>query len=66
MICIFKILNKYFIGQLLLQKPAVELIKRQLKKIHPNLNAEIADIYHIIHDQVLSPEVIESIDAKDI
>jgi hypothetical protein len=52
-------LSKYFIGQLVLTDSIVDVIKRELKRVHPGVRTENDDIRHVLLTEVLKRDVIE-------
>jgi hypothetical protein len=56
-------INKYVIGNLILNDDILGAIRRELKKIAENIKVDINEIEQIIRTQVLKREIIESDEA---
>jgi hypothetical protein len=54
-----KSVNRFVIGGVLLTPPALELIRRELRRITPGLRVDITEIESILRNEVLKREVIE-------
>jgi hypothetical protein len=59
------ILNKYMLGQLLLEDATLSFLKRLLKKISPDAKIESDSISDILQLEVIKREIIESENTKD-
>lgn len=60
-----KIINKYFIGQMLLTDILIDTIKRELKRVSSGLKIENDEIMHILMNDIIKREVIEGDKAVD-
>jgi hypothetical protein len=60
-----QIINKFVIGQLLMSDEICDYIRKQLKKLSPDLKPTTADIQEIIVTEVLKRDVVEGDDAND-
>lgn len=58
-------LSKYFIGQLVLTDSIVDVIKRELKRVHPGVRTENEDIRHVLLTDVLKRDVIDGDKATE-
>ncbi len=60
-----KALDRYLIGSVILSKPTLELIRRGLKRISPNVKIRIAQIESVIMTEVFKRDVLEGESAED-
>jgi len=54
-----QILNRFFIGQLILSESVVDSIKKMIKKVAPDVKTTNEEIYSILESEVLKREVLE-------
>lgn len=54
-----KSVNRFVIGGILLAPPALELIRRELRRMTPGLRVDVTEIEAILRNEVLKREVIE-------
>ena len=58
-------LSKYCIGALLLSEPVLSIVRRELKRLSPDVKIEIEEIYAVISQEVIKREVIEGEKAQE-
>jgi predicted type IV restriction endonuclease len=58
-------LSKYCIGALLLTEPVLSIVRRELKRLSPDVKIEIEEIYAVISQEVIKREVIEGEKAQE-
>lgn len=52
-------LSRFFLGNLMLSESVLQVVRRELKRISPDIKVEIADIKQVIESEVLKREVVE-------
>lgn len=57
-------MSKFSVAALMLSKPVVGMVRRELRKLAKGLNPSLEDVAAIIEDQVIKRELIESDEAK--
>jgi len=57
-------LSRYFLGNLILSESILQVIRRELKRMSPDIRIEIDDIKHVISNEVLKREVVEGEQAE--
>ena len=57
-------LSRYFLGAVMLTDPVVDVVRRELRRISPDVRIESADIRHAIVNEVIKREVLEGEDAE--
>ncbi|MBU4399563.1 MAG: type I restriction enzyme HsdR N-terminal domain-containing protein [Planctomycetes bacterium] len=55
--------NRYVIGNLILAKPILAVIRRELKRLAQGMKVDIADIEQIVRSEVLKRELVEGDEA---
>lgn len=60
-----EILNKYILGQLIMSDPLLDAMRKQLKKLAPELKTNNEDIKEIIVSEILKRDILESEDANE-
>lgn len=60
-----QLLNKFTVSQILLSEPSVSTIRRELKKLFPELKVDAEQIADILSNEVLKREVIEGEKVKE-
>lgn len=60
-----QLLNKFMIAQLVSAEPVIAVIRRELKKLFPELKVEAEQISDIVVNEVLKREVIEGEKVKE-
>jgi len=60
-----QILNKYTISQVVQSEAVVAVIRREFRKLFPDIKIETADISKILSSEVLKREVVEGDKVKD-
>ena len=58
-------LSKYCIGALLLSEPILSMIRRELKRISPDVKIEIEEIQSVLSQEVIKRDVLEGEKAQD-
>lgn len=57
-------LSRYFLGNLILSEPVLHVMRRELKRLSPDIKVEIDDIKQVISNEVLKREVVEGEQAE--
>ena len=52
-------LNRFFVGATLLSEPILSVIRRELKRISPDVRIEVEQIRTVLTDEVLKREILE-------
>ena len=52
-------LSRFFLGNLMLSEPVLQVVRREPKRISPDIKVEIEDIKQVIESEVLKREVVE-------
>lgn len=60
-----QLVNKFMIAQIAISEPVVTVIRRELKKLFPEIKVEIEQISDILVNEVLKREVIEGEKVKE-
>ena len=60
-----QLVNKFMIAQLAVSEPVISLIRRELKKLFPELKVELDQVSDILLNDVLKREVIEGEKVKE-
>ena len=60
-----QILNRFTIAQLILTEPVVLSVRKELKKLFPDVKIDQQQISDILHNEVLKREVVEGEKAKE-
>ena len=60
-----QILNKFTIAQILLTEPVVSAVKRELRKLFPEIKVDSEQITDILNNDILKREVIEGDKVKE-
>lgn len=60
-----QILNRFTITQVLLTEPVVGVIRRELRRLFPDVKIELEQVVDVLNNEVLKREVIESDKAKE-
>lgn len=55
--------NRYILGGLVLSEPALELIRRELRKLSDGLRVDVEEVEQLIRNEVLKREVVEGDEA---
>jgi hypothetical protein len=55
-----QVLSRYFIGRILLTEPISNSIKRELRRVEPDVKTDLDQIKRIISQEVLKREILES------
>lgn len=61
-----QLLNKYTVAKVVLSDPSVSVIRRELKRLFPDLKVDNAAIADILSNEVLKREVIEGDKVKEV
>ena len=59
------LLNRYTIAQIIASEDVVKVIRRQFRKLFPEVKVDMEDIQNLIDEEVLKRDVIDSDKAKD-
>ena len=59
------VLNKYIVGQLLLNGWMIQTIRRSLERHFPKVKISDDDVRRVLHDEVLRREIVEGDRADD-
>ncbi|MHA1538870.1 MAG: type I restriction enzyme HsdR N-terminal domain-containing protein [Alphaproteobacteria bacterium] len=57
--------NKFLIGNLMLSDGCLSVLKRELKKIHPDVKVGVEEIEDVIRQDVLKREILDGEDASE-
>ena len=60
-----QILNKFTIAQILLTEPVVAVLKREIRKLFPEVKVDSEQITDILNNEILKREVIEGDKVKE-
>ncbi len=60
-----QIFNRYFIAAVILSDPALNTIRRELRRISSSVKIDIADLRDELSEQVIKRDIIESSELKD-
>lgn len=60
-----QLVNKFVIAQITISEPIVSTVRRELKKLFPELKVETEQILDILTNEVLKREVIEGDKVKE-
>ena len=55
--------NRYVIGNLILAKPSLMVIRRELKKLADNVKIDVAEIEQLLKNEVIKREIVEGDEA---
>lgn len=58
-------LSRYFLGAMILSDPVLQVIRRELKRLSPDLKVEVDEIKSVITSEVLKREVLEGDKAEE-
>lgn len=58
-------LSRYFLGAMILSDPVLQVIRRELKRLSPDLKVEVDEIKSVITTEVLKREVLEGDKAEE-
>ena len=56
--------NKFFLGAILLSDPVLETMRRELRRLSPDVKIHVADLRELLQQEVLKREVIEGEKAE--
>lgn len=59
------VLNKFTVAQVILTEPVVSVLRREMRKIFPDLKIDAESIVDILNNEVLKREVIDGDKVKD-
>lgn len=59
------IMNKYFIGQLIMSETTADSVRKQLRKLCPDLKISNEEVANIIHTEILKREIYEGDDSEE-
>ncbi|MBL8815277.1 MAG: type I restriction enzyme HsdR N-terminal domain-containing protein [Planctomyces sp.] len=58
-------LSRYFLGAMILSDPVLQVIRRELKRLSPDLKVEVEEIKSVLSSEVLKREVLEGEKAEE-
>jgi hypothetical protein len=58
-------LSRFFLGALVLSEPVLEVIRRELRRVSPDVKIEIGQIQGVLSAEVLKREVIDGEKAAE-
>ena len=58
-------LSRFFLGAMVLSEPVLEVIRRELRRVSPDVRIEIDQIRHVLSSEVLKREVMEGEKADE-
>jgi hypothetical protein len=58
-------LSRFFLGAIVISEPVLEVIRRELRRVSPEVRVELAQIKDLLVDEVLKREVTEGEKAED-
>ncbi|HTD65582.1 MAG TPA: type I restriction enzyme HsdR N-terminal domain-containing protein, partial [Candidatus Limnocylindria bacterium] len=58
-------LSRFFLGAMVLSDPVVEVIRRELRRVSPDVRIEIDQIRHVLSSEVLKRDVMEGDKAEE-
>ena len=59
------VLNKYIIGRIILTDSGIDSIRKNLRKLYPDVKATNEELYAIIYNEVLKREIVEGDFAEE-
>ncbi|MGL4609695.1 MAG: type I restriction enzyme HsdR N-terminal domain-containing protein [Trueperaceae bacterium] len=60
-----QLLNKYNVTQILLTEPLLGAIRRELRRLFPDIKVDLEQIEHLLHNDILKRELLEGDKSKD-
>jgi hypothetical protein len=60
-----QLLNKYNITQILLTEPILMAVRRELRRLFPDIKVDLEQVEELLHNEILKREVIEGDKPKD-
>ncbi len=58
-------LSRFFLGAIVLSEPVLEVVRRELRRVSPEVRVELSQIKDLLVDEVLKREVTEGEKAED-
>lgn len=58
-------LSRFFLGAMVLSEPVLEVIRRELRRVSPDVRIDIAEIKQVLSSEVLKREVMEGEKATE-
>jgi hypothetical protein len=58
-------LSRFFLGALVLDEPVLDVIRRELRRVSPDVRIEIDQIKAVLSNEVLKREVIDGDKAEE-
>ena len=58
-------LSRFFVGQMLLQEPVVEVLRRELRRVSPGVRIEPEELAAVLANEVIKREVLEGEKADE-
>ncbi len=60
-----QLLNKYTVSQVLMMEPVLGMIRRELRRLFPDLKVDVDQINDLLNNEILKREVIEGDKSKE-
>lgn len=60
-----QVMNRYVIGQLIMSEDTAAFVRKQIKKIYPDIKPGVEEISDIIHNEILKREIVDGEDAAE-
>jgi len=57
--------NKFFLGAILLSEPVLETVRRELRRMAPDVRIQLEDLKHALSQEVIKREVVEGPKADE-
>jgi hypothetical protein len=61
-----QILNRYTVAQIMLSEPVVSSVRKELRKLYPDVKVDLENIIDMLNNEILKRDVIEGDKVKDI
>jgi hypothetical protein len=58
-------LNRFFLGAMILSDPVLEVIRRELRRVTPDVRIDVEEIANVLSTEVLKREVIDGDKAEE-
>lgn len=60
-----QILNRYFIGQMIVTDTVLDVIRRELRRLSPDIKIEVEQIKEVLEQEILKREIVEGDKADE-
>ena len=60
-----QVLSRFYLGNLILSKPVIEMLRRELRKLSPDIKISAEQVREVVIDEVLKREVVEGEKAEE-